>query len=127
MPSLPLTLLPDDLAVCRLPPDAPLPAWASGPGFVSITRTDEELSITVAQDRVPGDVVSVGPWRALKVQGPLDFALTGILAALTAPLAHAGISLFAIATYDTDYVLVRAEALDAAITALTAAGHIVSR
>lgn len=123
MPSLPLALLPDHLAVCRLPPDAPLPAWAAGPGFVSITRTDEELSIVVRQDRVPGDVVAVGPWRALKVQGPLDFALTGILAALTAPLADAGISLFAIATYETDYILVRAETLEAAITALTAAGH----
>lgn len=123
MPSLPLTLLPDHLAVCRLAPDAALPAWAAGPGFVSITRTDEELSIVVRQDRVPGDVVAVGPWRALKVQGPLDFALTGVLAALTAPLADAGISLFAIATYDTDYILVRAETLDAAINALRAAGH----
>jgi len=123
MPSLPLTLLPDHLAVCRLPPDAPLPAWAAGPGFVSITHTDEELSIVVRQDRVPGGVVAVGPWRALKVQGPLDFALTGILPALTTPLADAGISLFAIATYDTDYILVRAETLEAAITALTAAGH----
>ena len=127
MPSLPLTLLPDHLAVCRLAPDAPLPTWVAGPGFVSVTRTDEELSITVAQDRVPGDVVAVGPWRALKVQGPLDFTLTGILAALTAPLADAGISLFAIATYDTDYILVRAETLEAAITALTAAGRLVSR
>ncbi|AUN30866.1 ACT domain-containing protein [Niveispirillum cyanobacteriorum] len=126
MPSLPLTLLPDHLAVCRLAPDAPLPAWAAGPGFVSITRTDEELSIVVCQGRVPGDVAAVGPWRALKVQGPLDFALTGILAALTAPLADAGISLFAIATYDTDYILVRAETLEAAITALTAAGHRVA-
>lgn len=126
MPCLPLTLLPDLLAVCRLPPDAPLPAWAAGPGFVSITRTDEELSIVVRQDRVPGDITAVGPWRALKVQGPLDFALTGILAALTVPLAEAGISLFAIATYDTDYILVRAETLEAAITALTAAGHRVA-
>lgn len=127
MPSLPLTLLPDHLAVCRLAPDAPLPIWVAGPGLVSITRTDEELSITVAQDRVPGDVMAVGPWRALKVHGPLDFALTGILAALTVPLAQAGISLFAIATYDTDYILVRAETLEAAITALTAAGHLISR
>lgn len=126
MPSLPLTLLPDHLAVCRLAPDAPLPAWVAGPGFASVTRTDEELSIVVREDRVPGDGVAVGPWRALKVQGPLDFALTGILAALTAPLADAGISLFAIATYDTDYILVRAETLDAAITALKAAGHRVA-
>ncbi len=123
MPSLPLTLLSDVLAVCRLVPDAPLPAWAAGPGFVSITRTDEELSIVVRQDRVPANVAAVVPWRALKVQGPLDFALTGILAALTAPLAQAGISLFAIATYDTDYILVREERPEAAINALTTAGH----
>ena len=126
MVSLPLTLLPALLAVCRLPPDAPLPAWATGRGFISITRTDEELSIVVHQDRVPGDTTAVGPWRALKVQGPLDFALTGILAALTAPLAEVGISLFAIATYDTDYILVREERLQAAINALRAAGHLVA-
>ncbi len=126
MLSLPLILLPDRLAVCRLAPHAPLPDWVAGPGFVSITRTDEELSIVVAQDRVPDDVASVGPWRALKVQGPLDFALTGILAALTAPLADAGISLFAIATYDTDYILVGAQTLETAITTLTAAGHRVA-
>lgn len=127
MVSLPLTLLPDRLAVCRLAPDAALPAWIAGPGFVSITRTDEELSIVVASDRVPGDVAAVGEWRALKVAGPLDFALTGIMAALAGPLAEAGISLFGIATYDTDYLLVKADTLDAAITALTAAGHRVSR
>lgn len=127
MPSLPLILLPDVLAVCRLRPEAPLPVWTAGPGFASITRTDEELSIVVRRDRVPGDVVAVQGWRALKVQGPLDFALTGILAALTAPLADAGISLFAIATYDTDYVLVKEETLEAAITALTAAGHHITQ
>lgn len=59
MPSLPLTLLPDHLSVCRLGPDVPLPGWIAGPGFVSITRTDEELSIVVAQSRVPGDVMAV--------------------------------------------------------------------
>lgn len=125
-PALPLTLLPDRLSICRLAPDAPLPGWIAGPGFFSITRTDEELSLVVAQDRVPADVRAVGAWRALKVQGPLDFALTGILAALTAPLAHAGVSLFAIATYDTDYVLVKEETLAEAIRALTAAGHRVA-
>ena len=122
-PALPLTLLPDRLSICRLAHDAALPGWIAGPGFVSITRTDEELSIVVAQDRVPADIRAVGTWRALKVQGPLDFALTGILAALTAPLAHAGVSLFAIATYDTDYVLVKEETLAEAVRALTAAGH----
>jgi uncharacterized protein len=126
MASLPLVLLPERLAVCRLAADAPLPGWVAGPGFVSITRTDEELSLVLAADRVPGDIMAVQGWRALKVQGPLDFTLTGILAALTAPLADAGISLFAIATYDTDYVLVKEETLAASITALRAAGHLVA-
>lgn len=125
-PALPLILLQDRLCVCRLAADSPLPAWIAGPGFVSITRTSDELSIVVPLDRVPADIPAVGAWRALKVQGPLDFALTGILAALTTPLAEAGISLFAIATYDTDYVLVREETLAAAIRALTAAGHRVT-
>lgn len=126
MVSLPLILLPDRLAVCRLAPDAALPGWIAGPGFVSITRTDDELSIVVAADRVPGDVTAVGEWRALKVSGPLDFALTGIMAALAGPLADAGISLFGIATYDTDYLLVKADTLDAAITALIQVGHRVT-
>lgn len=69
-PALPLTLLSDRLSVCRLPPDASLPDWIAGPGFVSITRTDEELSIVVAHDRVPADIRAVGAWRALKVLGP---------------------------------------------------------
>ena len=124
---LQLCLLPDLLAVCRLEPDAALPAWVAGPGFVNITRTDEELSIVVAQDRVPDGVMAVAPWQALKVQGPLDFALTGILAAITAPLATAGISLFAIATYDTDYVLVKQDRMQEALAALIAAGHQASR
>ncbi|MFV3076675.1 ACT domain-containing protein [Niveispirillum fermenti] len=123
MPSLPLVLLPDRLGVCRLAAEAPLPAWVAGPGFASITRTADEVSIVVDQGRVPADVAMVGGWRALKVRGPLDFGLTGILAALAVPLADAGISLFAIATYDTDYILVQQDALDRAITALTAAGH----
>lgn len=124
---LQLSLLPDLLAVCRLEPDAALPAWVAGPGFVNITRTVEELSIVVGQDRVPDGVTVVAPWQALKVQGPLDFALTGILAAIAVPLAEAAVSLFAIATYDTDYVLVKQDRVEAAIAALTDAGHQVSR
>ncbi|QJE74354.1 ACT domain-containing protein [Aerophototrophica crusticola] len=122
---IPLTVLPGELAVCRLPPDAPFPAWADGPGFLSLTRTAEELSVVCLADRVPDGVQAVAPWRALKVEGPLDFALTGILAALARPLAEAGISLFAVATYDTDYLLVKADMLDAAVAALRGAGHAV--
>ena len=125
-PALSLELLPGTLAICRLPPDAAVPAWAGGapvPGLVSITRTSGELSIVCPQDRVPPDVTSARNWQALRVAGTLDFALTGILAALAAPLAAAGVSIFALSTYDTDYLLVPQRQLAEAIAALERARH----
>ncbi|MGF1611964.1 MAG: ACT domain-containing protein [Kiloniellales bacterium] len=116
---LTLCVLPDRLAVCRLVPDAALPPWlAWDGGLVSVTRTADELSIVCAEDRVPEAVQAERGWRALKVLGPLDFALTGILAGLAAPLAGAGISIFALSTYDTDYILVRAADLEQALIVL---------
>ncbi len=123
MPALDLCILDDELAICRLDPDEEIPAWVAGGGLWCITRTEEELSLVCATDQAPEDARSEGPWRALKVQGPLDFALTGILAALAAPLAEAGIPIFALSTFDTDYLLVRSECLDLAVEALRAAGH----
>lgn len=122
-PALTLSLLPETLAVCRLAPDADVPAWAWTGEPASVTRTRDELSIVCGMDAVPRGVRTEGGWRCLKVDGPLDFALTGILAALTAPLAAAGIALFAVSTYDTDYLLVKAENLDRATEALRGAGH----
>ena len=102
-----VTELPGRFAVARLQADADVPPWASsGRGFVSVTRTAQELSITCPQDVVPGGVPAQRGLAALRVEGPLDFGLTGILAALSAPLAEAGIPVFAVATYDTDYLLV---------------------
>jgi len=118
-----LSLLPDMLAVCRLAPEVPLPAWALHGSFCSITRTPDELSIVCVQDDVPLEVRNERDWRCLVVAGPLDFALTGILAAIAAPLAQAGISIFAVSTFDTDYVLVKEHQLAAAIQALSEAGH----
>jgi hypothetical protein len=123
MPPLRLATLTDPLAVCRLAADDPFPAWLPASGFVSITRTADELSVVCAQDAVPAGVRCEPGWRALAVAGPLDFGLTGILASLTAPLAEAGISIFAISTFDTDYVLVKAERLDDAAEVLRRAGH----
>lgn len=120
---LPLRLLPDRLAVCRLGPADALPAWADGPGFLSITRTVDELSIICDQARVPETVQAIRGWRALMVEGPLPFEMTGVMAALAAPLADAAISILPVATYDTDYLLVREETLAPAITALRTAGH----
>ena len=124
-PQLPLEIIPQTLAVCRLPPNAPVPQWAAG-DFVTISRTPEELSITAVQDRVPADVRCERDYRALRVRGPLPLDLIGILASIAEPLARAKLSIFAISTFDTDYVLVKARDLDLALGALREAGHSVS-
>ena len=121
-----LSLRPDRLSVCQLAPDAPVPAWVSGPArFCSITRTDGELSIICPKALVPPDVKQETGWRVFQVTGPLDFALTGILASIATPLAQAGVSIFALSTYDTDYVLVKDSQVTLAVKALQAAGHSV--
>ncbi len=122
-PELPLELLPDTLAICRLPGDAPLPAWASSGPFLTVSRTPDELSITTVQRAVPLGVRCERDYRAIRVRGQLSPNLVGILLSLAEPLANAGLSIFAISTYDTDYVLVKARDLTAAVAALQRAGH----
>lgn len=122
--SLRLIALPGRYAICRLSPNIPLPPLpGTDAPFVSITRTGDELSLVVPESDAPESETVEKGWRALKVAGPLDFALVGILAALTAPLAGAGISIFAVSTFDTDYLLIRAEQWERTITTLRAAGH----
>lgn len=121
--NLKLQVLPGLFAVCRLSPDSPVPRWADGGSFVSLTRSAEELSIVCPQAQVPAGMLSEGSWRCFKVQGPLAFGLTGVLASIVQPLAEAGISLFAVSTYDTDYVLVKEEKLEESVRALSLAGH----
>jgi hypothetical protein len=117
---LKLRLLQARFAVCRLDPVASVSPDLLKPNqeFLSITRTADELSIVCPESLVPAGAKVERGWRALKVQGPLDFSLTGIIAALTAPLAAAKISVFAVATFDTDYILVREADLERAIAAL---------
>lgn len=123
--SLTLELQPDTFAVARLAPDMPLPAWAETGSFVSITRTQEELSIVCQEMLVPEGETAQRGFRCFKVLGPLDFALTGILASLAVPLAQAAISIFAVSTYDTDYLLLPQIKLVEAMHALKHAGHTV--
>jgi hypothetical protein len=123
---LELALLPRVYCVCRLPADSALPEWATG-DFLSVTRTPDELSILCDQSAVPAGIRAERDWRALRITGTLDFSLTGILASLAIPLAAAGISIFAVSTFDTDYVLVKADRIDEAIGALEAVGHRVER
>jgi hypothetical protein len=124
MPSLTLSLLPDTLAVCRLAPDASLPDWAAGE-LLSITRTSDELSIVCAERHVPASVRCEKGWRCLKVAGPMDLSLIGILASLAVPLAEARIPLFAVSTYDTDYLLVKETDVERAVEVLRKAGHMI--
>lgn len=125
MTQLRIAILPHRLAVCRLSPDAPLPSWIRGP-FTSVTRTDEELSVVCDDDAVPPDVQAERGWRVLKVEGPIPFEVTGVAAALVAPLADAHISVFLLATFDTDYLLLKEESFARGVETLRAAGHAVT-
>lgn len=120
-----LVLQPQRVAVCRLAPDAAIPEWARG-AFVSITRTHAELSIMCDEENVAGDVVADRGWRVFELVGPFAFDVTGVAASLSNALASNGISLLLIATYDTDYLLVKEELLERATGALRQSGHDVS-
>jgi hypothetical protein len=119
---LELQVLPDRLAVCRI--DTPKTYHLNlSICFLSVTKTPEEFSIVCPETEVPRNCRSETGWRALKVKGPLDFELTGILAGISGVLSEAGISIFAISTFDTDYILVRSKRLQSAVSALEAAGY----
>jgi hypothetical protein len=122
---LTLDLLPDTVAICRFPPDAAVPAWAASGAFLAIVRTKGELSVTCAEELVPPTLKASRDWRVLEVRGPFDHGLVGILLEIAAPLARAKVSIMPMATYDTDYVLVRASQLALAVATLRAAGHTV--
>ena len=123
----PLDLLADELAVCRLPVDAAIPNWVWAGELTSVTATDDELSLVCAASAVPDGVTHSPGWRALKVRGPLDFDLVGVIAGLSSTLADARIPIFVLSTHDTDYVLVQEPRLEDAVTALRRAGYGIGR
>jgi hypothetical protein len=120
---LTLTLLPGTVAICRLDANSGIPSWACTGDFFSITRTAHELSIVCPQENVPSGIRREKGYRCFKVNGPLDFALTGIIASLYMVLAQEGVSVFLVSTFDTDYLLVKQEQTKKAIVALSEAGH----
>lgn len=115
---LTMKLLKEKYGVCRLEKTALIPEWSKNSEFFSITRTADELSIVCSQDNIPNDIKCEKDWRILKIQGPLDFSLIGILASISAVLAQKGISIFAISTYDTDYILIKNKDIDNSIKSL---------
>lgn len=110
-------------AIVKFPPDAPIPDWATQGEFTSTTRTADELSIVCPADNLPPDVHSPHRWICLKLEGPFPFSLTGILLSFIEPLSGSGVPIFAISTYDTDYVLIHEEFAGMASNALQQAGH----
>src|SRR5262245_54146108 len=121
--ALTLTILAETFAVSKLDKGVPIPSWVSLSDWWSVTRTDDELSVVCPEAQVPADVISNRGWKCLRVAGPLDLALTGILASLLEPLTEARVSVFAVSTFDTDYLFVKTEDLAAAARSLSLAGH----
>ena len=122
---LALLVLDETFAVSRLSGDAPIPTWAAAGSFFSVTRTAEELSVVSRQDLVPDGVRCERGWRCLRVAGTIPFSAVGVLASLATPLAEAGVSAFAVSTFDTDCLLVKENDLAAAVEALQRQGHTV--
>jgi hypothetical protein len=122
---LTITVHSDRYAVCRLEPGATLPAWAGGAEFLSVTRTSHELSIVCSEAMVPESVHAERDRRLLQIEGTLAFTLIGVLASVATPLAEAEISVFAVSTYDTDYLLISERDLRRAAEVLEAAGHTI--
>jgi hypothetical protein len=127
MTGLKFSMVPGTYAVCRMPASAAVPAWAAK-AFASITRTADELSIVCEERHIPADADGIEfqferGWVLLKLHGPFPLDAIGVLASVAKPLAEAAISLFALSTFDTDYVLVKRTHAKQAIAALTLAGH----
>ena len=116
--------MPGEYAVWQLPPDAPSP-MVDPTDFLSITRTADELSIVSPVAAVSAGVTAEAGWRCLQVVGPLSFELTGVVASLSVPLAGAGIPIFVVSTYDTDYLMVRSHDLELTCSTLGEEGHLI--
>jgi hypothetical protein len=118
-PRLSLAVLPYKLAIAKLNKNARIPLWAMKSPFFSITRASDEISIVCPVENIPSNVMSERNWRAIRIRGKLKFSLTGILASILDPLARAKISVFALSTYNTDYVLVSESDIERAVKVLS--------
>ena len=116
-------ILEDRLAICRLDPGSAVPDWAAKGNFYSVTRTSDELSIICLESNVPDDVKAERGFHCLQLEGPFDFQSIGILESFLAPLAQAGVPVFAVATFDTDCILIQEKHWERALSALVQAGH----
>jgi len=118
-PKFILSVLPEKLGICRFDEGSPIPAWAQDIHFCSITRTETELSITCLQDEIPAGVLAEKDWRAFKLESDVGLESVGVIATLSKPLADAGISIFNVSTYETNYVLVEDKNLKKSVEILS--------
>ena len=121
--ALKFSRLPGSFAICRLPANADVPNWAVRGPFFSVTATSDELSIVCPGAQVPAEIPHENGWACFKLEGPFPFSATGILASFVQPLSDRAIPLFAVSTFDTDYVLVKQDWVEKAVEALQDAGH----
>lgn len=122
-----LKMLPDIYSISRLNGDEPIPAWADGEGFVSISRSPDELSIVCLQSRVPGGGRTDRDWRCLQFVGPFAFGETGIVLSVVRPLSEAALGVFVVSTFDGDYLLLKADDVERGLAILANAGHRLHR
>ena len=125
--TLNLSVMDGSFAIAKLPANAAIPEWAMQGAFFSVTRTESELSLVVAETSVPEGFDASRGWRMFQLQGPFAFSETGVLASLAHPLGRVGIGIFVISTFDTDYLLVQQDETAAAVEALEHAGHRILR
>lgn len=118
-----LTQLPGSYAVIRLGPADPIPAWADGAGFVSISRTAHELSVVCLAERVPHGATASGDWTCFRFEGPFAYDETGIVSSVIGPLSAAGIGVFVVSTFDGDHLLVKTADVAPTRCCLADAGH----
>ncbi|MFZ1976531.1 MAG: ACT domain-containing protein [Bacteroidota bacterium] len=120
---LELRTIPGQFGICKLQPGESIPLWAMSGNFWSVTRTENEVSVVCPQEQIPRDVEVERNWRVLQVVGPLTFEMTGVLLSLAAPLADAGVSIYSVSTFETDFILIQEKSFEIACRTLTKAGH----
>ncbi len=124
---LQLSLLKDKYGICTLPNTAPIPDWALTQSLASITRTEKELTIVCRLEILPSQYQSDLNWRCFKIDGSFDLNQIGVISSISSPLADAGISIYVISTYDTDYFLIQEQNLEKTISVLSNSGHYIKK
>lgn len=127
MEKLRIRLLQGTYAVCQIKDTENILNCFDEKDFFSITKTEDEISVVMLQDKISSDVKVEKDWRILKVEGTLDFSLIGILAKISGILAKNSISIFVISTFNTDYILVKEEKVEKAILVLSEEGYEISK